>query len=142
VVAYQDNIRGPNRGAIMSEESLHSESFRVERHGDIAVIIPSPEVESMHENLIQQAAQMVLAPLKEDPPSGLVIDLSRVSYFGSVFISFLLRCHMLVKKHGSEVVLAGVSERIRELLNLTALNTLWAIYSTRAEALEALGGSD
>lgn len=127
---------------IMSEESLHSESFRVERHGDIAVIIPSPEVESMHENLIQQAAQMVLAPLKEDPPSGLVIDLSRVSYFGSVFISFLLRCHMLVKKHGSEVVLAGVSERIRELLNLTALNTLWAIYSTRAEALEALGGSD
>jgi len=24
-----------------------SQSFRVERHGDIAVIIPSPEVESM-----------------------------------------------------------------------------------------------
>src|SRR5947209_13882248 len=72
-------------------------SFRVERHGDIAVVIPSPEVESMHENLIQQAAQMVLAPLKEDPPAGLVIDLTQVSYFGSVFLSFLLRCHMLVK---------------------------------------------
>ncbi len=85
-------------------------SFRVERHGDIAVVIPSPEVESMHENLIQQAAQMVLAPLKEDPPAGLVIDLTQVSYFGSVFLSFLLRCHMLAKKHGSEVVLAGASE--------------------------------
>ena len=117
-------------------------SFRVERHGDIAVVIPSPEVESMHENLIQQAAQMVLAPLKEDPPAGLVIDLTRVNYFGSVFLSFLLRCHMLAKKHGSEIVLAGASEPARELFRLLDLETLWAIYDTRQEAIEALGGSD
>ncbi len=128
----------------MAKEAKESrgQSFRIERHGDIAVIIPSPEVESMHEALIQQAAQMVLAPLREDPPAGLIIDLTQVAYFGSVFISFLLRCHMLVKKHGSEVVLAGASERIRELLHLTALDTLWAIYATRAEAMDALGGSD
>src|SRR5712691_10501084 len=117
-------------------------SFRVERHGDIAVVIPSPEVESMHESMIQEAARMVLTPLKEDPPGGLVIDLTQVDYFGSVFLSFLLRCHMLAKKHGSEVVIAGASERTRELLHLTALDTLWAIYSTRAEALDALAGSD
>jgi anti-anti-sigma factor len=123
-------------------EAPQTQSFRVERHGDIAVITPSPEVESMHESLIQQAAQMVLAPLKEDPPAGIVIDLSQVSYFGSVFLSFLLRCHMLAKKHGCEVVLAGTTERTRELLHLTALDTLWAIYQTRAEAIEALAGSD
>ena len=123
-------------------ESKHSESFRVERHGDVAVIIPASEVESMPENLIQQAAEIVLAPLRKDPPAGLVIDLSEVKFFGSVFISFLLKCHMLVKKHGSEVVLSGASERIRELLHLTALDTLWALYSTRAEALQALAGSD
>ena len=126
----------------MTTGSTQSESFRVERRGDIAVIIPSPEVESMSENLIQQTAQIVLAPLRKDPPVGLVIDLSQVKFFGSVFISFLLRCHMLVKKHGSEVVLAGCSDRIRELLHLTALDTLWALYDTRAQALEALGGSD
>jgi anti-sigma B factor antagonist len=118
------------------------ESFRVERRGEIAVIIPASEVESMSENLIQQAAEIVLAPLRKDPPGGLVIDLSEVKFFGSVFISFLLKCHMLVKKHGSEVVLAGASDRVRELLHLTALDTLWALYDTRAAALDALGGSD
>ena len=41
-----------------------------------------------------------------------------------------------------ELVLAGVSDRVRELLRLTSLDTLWALYATRAEALEALGGSD
>ena len=126
----------------MMSESLHNESFRIERHGDVAVIIPSPEVESMPENLIQQAAEIVLAPLRKDPPAGLVIDLSQVKFFGSVFISFLLKCHMLVKKHGSEVVLAGASDRIRELLHLTALDTLWALYDTRSQAVEAMAGSD
>jgi anti-anti-sigma factor len=126
----------------MSTEATQGQSFRVERHGDIAVIIPAPEVESMAENLIYQAADIVLAPLRRDPPAGLVVDLHEVKFFGSVFISFLLKCHMLVKKHGSELVLAGASDRVRELLHLTALDTLWALYSTRAEALEALGGSD
>ena len=126
----------------MTTESMQSQSFLLERHGDIAVVIPSPEVESMSENLIQPAAQMVLAPLKADPPAGLVVDLSQVSYFGSVFLSFLLRCYTPLKMHGSEMVLAGVNDRIRELLRLTNLDTLWAIYDTRQQALDALGGSD
>jgi len=125
----------------MTPDPVQGQSFLLERHGDIAVIIPSPEVESMSENLIQQAAQMVLAPLKAEPPSGLVIDLSRVKYFGSVFLSFLLRCHTPMRINGSEMVLAGVSDRIRELLRLTNLDTLWAIYDTRKEALEALSES-
>jgi anti-anti-sigma factor len=118
------------------------ESFQIEQRGDIAVITPSPEIENMSEVLVEQAAQMVLAPLKKNPPNGLIVDLGRVNFFGSVFISFLLRCHLLVKKQGAELVLAGVSDRIRELLRLTSLDTLWALYATRDEALEALGGSD
>jgi len=117
-----------------------TQSFLLERHGDIAVITPSPEVEKMPENLMDQAAQMVLAPLKTDPPAGLIFDLSRVDYVGSVFLSFLLRCHKRVKEHGSEVVVAGASPRARELLHLTALDTLWALYDTRTEAVEALSG--
>lgn len=118
------------------------ESFRIERRGEIAIITPSPEIENMPEPLIEEAAQMVLAPLKANPPSGLIVDLSPLNYFGSVFISFLLRCHLLVKKQGSELVLAGVSDRARELLRLTALDTLWALYPTRAEAVAGLQGSE
>jgi len=121
-------------------DSTQSQSFLLERHGDIAVVTPSPELEKMPENLMDQAAKMVLAPLRDDPPAGLIFDLSRVDYFGSVFLSFLLRCHKRVKEHGSEVVVAGASPRARDLLHLTALDTLWALYDTRAEAIEALSG--
>jgi anti-sigma B factor antagonist len=114
--------------------------IRIERHGDIAVITPSPEVEKLPENLMEQAAQLVLAPLRTDPPEGLIFDLSQVDFVGSVFLSFLLRCHKRVREHGSEVVVAGASQKARELLHMTALDTLWALYGTRAEALAALSG--
>src|SRR5438128_2582402 len=121
-------------------ESTQNQSFVLERHGDIAVVTPSPEVEKMPENLMDQAAQMVLAPLRDEPPAGLIFDLSRVDYVGSVFLSFLLRCHKRVKEQGSEVVVAGASQKARELLHMTALDTLWALYATRSEALAALSG--
>lgn len=126
----------------MKSEATHDQSFHVERRGEVAVVIPSAKVEEMHESLMEQAAKLVINSLKEDPPAGIVIDLSQVNYVGSVFVSFLLRCHMLAKKQGSEIVLAGASEPARELLHLLDLETIWAIYATRQEALEALGGSD
>ena len=95
----------------MAAEHNKPQYIGIERHGDIAVIIPSPEVEKLPENLMEQAAQMVLAPLRADPPAGLIFDLSKVDYVGSVFLSFLLRCHKRVKEHGSEVVVAGASNR-------------------------------
>jgi anti-anti-sigma factor len=112
--------------------------IQIERHGDIAIIVPTADVEAMQWDLIEQAADIVLQPLKKEPANGVIVDLSQVAYFGSVFLSLLLRCHKLVKQQGNEMVLCGASERARELLKLTALDTLWAIYATREEALEAL----
>jgi len=127
---------------MVSDADLANEFFQVRRHGEIAVIVPSPQIEHLPETLLQPAAQMVLAPLKEDPPSNIIIDLSDVGYFGSAFITFLLRCHLLAKQRGSELVLAGMNKDIRELLRTTALDTLWALYDNVNEAVEALSGVD
>src|SRR5256714_11114533 len=122
----------------MSSETSREQSFRIERHGEIAVVTPSAKVEEMHETLIEQAARLVVQALREDPPAGIVVDLSQVNYFGSAFVSFLLRCHALAKKSDSEIVLAGASEPARELLHLLDLETLWALYDHRKETIAAL----
>jgi anti-sigma B factor antagonist len=121
---------------------LGHEYFQLIRRGDVLVVVPSPEIERLASNIIDEAAQVVLAPLRDRPATNVIFDLAKVHFFGSEFISFLLRCHLIVKKHGCEMVLAGVSERIRELLRQTALDTLWAIYDDRQQALEALSGPD
>jgi anti-sigma B factor antagonist len=121
---------------------LGHEYFQLIRRGDVLVIVPAPEIEKLASTVIDEAAHVVLAPLRDRPATNVIFDLAKVHFFSSEFISFLLRCHLIVKKHGCEMVLAGVSERIRELLRQTALDTLWAIYDDRQQALEALGGPD
>ena len=102
------------------------------RHGEMAVVTVSSAIEDLAPDLVETAAQVVLYRLKENPPSNVIVDLAKVKFFTSEFISFLLRCHVIVKKHNGELVLAGVSDKVRELLRQTALDTLWAIYPSCA----------
>ena len=116
----------------------HSDSFQLEWHGNAVVVIPASNIESLQWDLVEQAAEVVMAPLREQDIPLVLFDLSEVNYFGSVFLALLLRCHKMVKSRGGELVLCGASQLAAELLNITALDTLWAIYETRKEALHAL----
>ena len=94
----------------------------------------------MPENLMEQAAQMVLAPLRADPPAGLIFDLSqrRLRRLGvPVVPAALPQARQGARQRG------GRGRRLqpaRELLHMTALDTLWALYADRAEAIAALTG--
>lgn len=118
--------------------SESTENFEIEWHNGCVVVIPAGNVESLRWDLIEQAADIVMAPLKKVEVPMVVFDLSQVPFFGSVFLSLLLRCHKYVKSRGGELVLCGATPMARELLSITALDTLWAIYDTRQEALDAV----
>lgn len=111
----------------------------LEWHGDALVVVAAGGVETLKWDLVEQAADIVLDPIREQKAPMVVFDLTQVSYFGSVFMALLVRCHKLVRMRGGVMVLCGVHRLARELLHTTALDTLWAIYETRDEALEAIG---
>ena len=115
-----------------------NDSFQMQWHGSCVVVIPAASVEAMRWDLIEPAAAIILGPLKAQTLPLVVFDLGQVAYFGSVFLALMLRVHKLVKSHGGELVLCSPSEMARELLRVTALDTLWAIYDSREEALQAL----
>ena len=115
-----------------------NDTFQLEYHGNTVVIVPAKNAEDMRWDLIEQAAEIVLAPIREMEVPMVIFDLSEVEYVDSVFLSLFLRCHKLVKSRGGELVLCGASKMARELLRVTALDTLWAIYDSRDEALSAL----
>ena len=121
-----------------SEIKMPSSSFNIEKYGDIAIVVPSSTVEKMPEELMSAATHLVLEPLDKMRPSGLIFDLGGIEFVGSMFLGFLLRCHKRVKHHGCEVVICDPSKSARELLHITALDTLWPIYNNRQEAISAL----
>jgi anti-sigma B factor antagonist len=112
--------------------------FRVEAHGPLTIISPATEVETLPESMLQMEADRILSGLRAAPPRAVILDLGAMSFFGSAFISVMLRIHKLVRLTGGKLVLAGVSERVKELLQLTSLNTLWTSFHDRAEALAGL----
>ena len=114
------------------------DSFQIEWHGNTVVVTPAANVDSLNWDLVEQAADLVMEPLAAQEAPMVVVDLSKVGYFGSVFLALLLRCHKFVKKNGGELVLCGANETALELLRITALDTIWAIYPTRDEAMQAL----
>lgn len=116
-----------------------ADMIRLEWHGDALVVVATGAVESLQWELVEQVADIVLEPLQDQTPPLVVFDLSDVSYFGSVFLALLLRCHKLIKIRGGVLVLCGVNKHARDLFRITALDTLWAIYDTREQALEEIG---
>lgn len=118
--------------------SEFNESFQLTWHDDIVVITPASDIEDLKWDLIEQAAEIVMAPMREQEVPMIVFDLGEVNYFGSVFLALLLRCHKLVRSRGGELCLCSASETAAELLRITALDTLWAIYDSQEEALAAL----
>lgn len=114
------------------------DEFTLEHHGDVTVIVAAPALESFDPGLVERAATLMLEPLSRLETPLLVVDLSRVDYFGSSFLSLLLRCWRLTTSKNGQMVLSGVSPRARELLHLTSLDLVWPIYATQREAVEAL----
>jgi anti-sigma B factor antagonist len=114
------------------------DAFCVEQVGDLWVIIPSPRVESLQWELIEEASELLVAPFCKLEGPQVVVDLKEVDYFGSVFLSLLLRIERCVRRSAGAMAVCGASPRARELLRITNLDTIWAIYDDRSEALAAL----
>ncbi|WP_437191198.1 STAS domain-containing protein [Planctomicrobium sp. SH527] len=118
---------------------MASNIISLEWHRDALVVIATGGVESLKWEIVEAAADIVLDPIRDQKAPLVVFDLGQVNYFGSVFMALLVRCHKQVRIRGGVMVLCAVHPLVRDLLHTTALDTLWAIYDTQEEALEAIG---
>lgn len=114
------------------------DAFTIEHRGGVTIFVASPLLEKIDFALYEEAAEVLLAPLAGDPEPLVIVDLTNVNFFGSMFMAILLRCFKEVEERGGMMVLCGVSPRAKELLHLTSLDQVWAIYADRREAIEAL----
>lgn len=122
----------------MNAQDAGQDVFTIERHGEITLIVASPALERLDATLIDQAAEVLLEPLRAQDDPQVVVDLGSVDYFGSIFLALLIRCWKLASVKGGLMVLSDVSDRARELLRVTSLDMVWPIYATRREAMDAL----
>ena len=69
----------------------------------------------------------------------IVIDLTDVSYMDSSGFGTLLGATKRIRPKGGAISLIGCSEAIERMLKITRLDTIFGMYPTVDEAVEALG---
>jgi anti-sigma B factor antagonist len=108
------------------------------------------ERESGHVAVIDVIGRMVLtegedesllrdrvADLLGDGRKQIVVNLSQVGQVDTSGLKQLLAAHLAVTRRGGRLRLASPTRRIRDLLGITRLNTLFEIFETEQAAVES-----
>jgi anti-anti-sigma factor len=114
------------------------DAFTIEQHGDLMLIAASPSIETIGPEMEQQVSEIILNCLRDQDSPLVLFDLADVQFFGSVFLAVLIRCWKLTTSRGGGMALCAVSPQARGLLRLTSLDTIFPMYATRREGMEAL----
>lgn len=77
--------------------------------------------------------------LESEEDSDLIIDLSTVTFADSSGLGSLLLAHRLFRDNGRKLVLAGVTARVRKLLDISQLSSVFVLADDTGAALEYLG---
>lgn len=71
----------------------------------------------------------------DDGRNNLVLDLSGVEYMSSAGLREMVRVLKRVKRGGGDLRIANPSDRVKEVLELAGLDTIFEIYPTQVEAV-------
>ncbi len=110
--------------------------FRIEIIDGVCLVTPAVKVESLDWELIDAAADEILQQTLSLNPPLLVFDLTEVHYFGSIFVSLLLRCWKRVSQAQGRFALGGITSPVREILTVLHLSNLWPLHLELAQAIE------
>jgi anti-anti-sigma factor len=116
------------------------DAFTIERHGDVHVVSPSQALERMDAALVGDAATLMLEPLLRNESPQVVVDLQELASFGTPFLAMLIRCWKRISERGGTMVISNASPEVLQLFKITRFDTLWPLYETRGEAVNALMG--
>ncbi len=80
--------------------------------------------------------EQVLELLRQSPK--VVLNLSNVSFIDSAGVGELIRLLTTASRDHKTIVLAGLTGRVRDVLQITKLATVFVTFATAVEAAEAL----
>jgi anti-anti-sigma regulatory factor len=110
--------------------------FEIEREGPTLILTPTA---SLGEVSPPQAGS-VLGLLDDSSVRNAVLDSRRTEYYSATVLGFFLELWRRLRGRGGQLALCNVSDPERQLLRLTAADSLWAVCRSREEAMQAVGG--
>lgn len=79
--------------------------------------------------------------IRREHSGTLIFDLSQVPYIDSAGLGSLMAAYVSCQKAGRKVALTGVNEKVLKLFEITRVDTVFLMFPTLWEAIEALTGA-
>lgn len=74
--------------------------------------------------------------LKSGGPKRYVLDLGNLEYVNSTGLNLLIGMFTQARNSGGELVIGGISPKVKKLMVMTKLDSIFKIYNSVAEAAE------
>ena len=103
----------------------------------VQVLTIGNEKFSIDETNLGEITQKLIDLAVSIPPT-LVIDMRHVSFFGSSYIETLFRIWNRIKEAEGKFGLANLDDYCREVLKVTNLDSVWAIYPDLETAIKEM----
>jgi anti-anti-sigma factor len=112
--------------------------IEIEQRGLITVVHLGPEYGSLDVGTAEDLeGRLSHLAGKIDPPF-LLLDCWNTDYFGSLFISVLIRCYRTIRERDGRFVLCCLRLHLRRELNAMNLDVLWPTYGSLEEAVQSM----
>jgi len=111
----------------------------ISQRDGVTVISLGSEYKNLDERGLDDVKSVILDVSTTADPPIVVIDLSHTGFFGSAFIEILFRAwNRLNSKDNGKFCISGLTSHCREVIDVTHLDSLWMIFETIDDAVEAL----
>lgn len=107
--------------------------INVSNRDSVTLVEASGRVDSMSANQFGEA----LSTQIDGGHLSLVLDLSGVDYMSSAGLREIVAALKKVKRASGDLRIAQPSERVREVLEMAGLDTIFQIYGTQDEAVQS-----
>ncbi len=115
-----------------------SEQSRIELVLDTLILTPVYDLGEFNAIAFSDDVKSALCMCEQGRARNVIIDFSHTRYFGSDAVNLFLKVHRALSVQGGRLLFCGLSSVEREILTVMALDTMWAHYPTRGQALEAV----
>lgn len=115
-------------------------AFEVEREGQTLIVTARTDLRELDYAQIEAGARDILHLLGNGTIKNVILDFHKTDYYGTTALGFFVKLWKRVRDRGGRMAFCGVSSHEREILQVTNLDGLWPICSSREEALKAVQG--
>lgn len=112
--------------------------FPVRLEGDTLLVMPTGPISNLSGQEVQTEWEKVVAHVQRGQCRHVLVDMEKVTFFGSVFLGALNAMWKQGREHGGRLALCNLSPLGAEIIHAAKFDTLWEVYPTREDALKAL----